>query len=50
MAHHCKFETFNNLNVLEMRPLRFSKDDLYKTFPAEKVTFHKMTFLVVKVL
>ena len=27
--------------VLEMGPLRFSKGDLYKTFPAENVTFHK---------
>ena len=28
---------FNNL----MGPLRFSKGDLYKTFPAEKVTLYK---------
>ena len=27
--------------VLEMGPLRFSKCDICKTFPAEKGTFHK---------
>ena len=43
-------ETFNNLKVLEMGPLRFSKGDLYKNLPAEKVTFMKVTFSVGKVL
>ena len=30
------------ITVLEMGPLRSSKGDLYKTFPAENVTFHKI--------
>ena len=46
---------FNKLTVLEMGPLRFSKGDIYKTFPAEKVTFFffffiKVTFLVGNIL
>ena len=29
------------LNVLEIGPLRFSRVDLYETFPAEKTTFFR---------
>ena len=33
--------TFNNLKVWEMGPLRCCEGELYKTFSAVKVTFHK---------
>ena len=41
---HCTNWTFNNLKVLETGPLRFGIGNIYKTFPAEKVTFHKGHF------